>query len=265
MGWKRLQSIIDTFNSYYSFALVLYAAILYVSSHNHLFLFIALGLLPVLAAWGGYLIRGYLTLRNQRYGFKIISDKMTYEIVNKTRFKLAFNTKIQAEIDHVFIYPFGHRWSGKGEESTPKLIGSGLQLLGVVQGASEYDDKAIVGPYIERLTSEEDWRYWMAALEKPLYKGETADIRYAQSFVDEASSARQYINYFVRTPMKRLELNVKFPNGSIPKTVKLSYYKRNDMRHAYEADGLVFDPDRQWVTWVINKPKKGYCYNISWK
>jgi hypothetical protein len=265
MDLKKLQKVIDTFNSYYSFALVLYAFVLYTAAHSHVFLFIAIALTPVLTGWGGYLIHGYLSNRNLKHGFKLISNVMNYELLGNNKYLLSFKTDIEAEASRMMTYPIGYQWSGSGDGAVPQLADPKQKLIGVVKEASNEGRSASVMPYKETVSSEGDWNYWFVGFDHALYPGEKAQIRYSQLFEDKQRIAKPCIYYLVNTPMKRLELNVKFPANALPKTVTSSYFKLEDRRHAHTCEGVQYDPEKQWASWVIENPKYGYSYRIDWQ
>lgn len=263
MDLKKVQKYIEAINTYYGFAVLAYVAILYVASHNHLFWWILLALTPLLAGWTGSLIYGFWLRRHQRYGFRVIADAMTYEILGSHNYSLRYTTTLKADENHLFTYPIGYQWSGKGEESLPRLLDPDQKLLGVVH-TNEKDDSVNVAPYRENVTNEGEWKFWLVGLSQPVYKGEIVQVKYAQDFNDKKGAAKPYLYYCVRTSMERLELNVKFPDEK-PKTVYGSYIKPTDTRRAILADGVQYDPEKQWAAWVIHKPKIGYTYRIQWQ
>lgn len=65
--------------------------------------------------------------------------------------------------------------------------------------------------------------------------------------------------------MKRLVLNVKFPADNLPQSVSCSYIKPSDTRRTHHVGDISYDPDKQWATWTIENPKKGYSYRIQWQ
>ena len=203
--------------------------------------------------------------RNQRHGFRIISDVMSYEINGNHKYTLRYATTIKAANDHLMVYPIGYRWTGSGVEAIPKLNGKGQQLLTPLQ--PRHKGSAIkIAPYeAPTVSTEGDWHYWFIALNPPVHKGEVVEIKYTQEFQDKKGMARPYLYYFVRTPMKQLELNVKFPANALPTSISSSYIKPSDPNRPYLKPGVEYDPDKQWATWVIERPKKGYCYRIHWQ
>jgi hypothetical protein len=218
MELKKFRKLIETFNTYYSFALILYAAALYLAAHHHMFWLIAGLITPILSGWGGYLLYAYLEQRDLRHGFRIITDSMTLEVGDNGRYKLHYLRKLKAGVSHLMSYPISHQWTGSGEGARPVLKGKGQQILSLID--SEFEDK----------------------------KG----------------LAQHSLYYFVRSSMKKLELNVKFPMDNIPENVVCGFIKPTDTGRFYTSKGLRFDPDRQWVTWVIERPKRNYCYRIQW-
>jgi hypothetical protein len=263
MDWKKVQKLVETINTYYAFALLMYVAALYVASHNQVFWWILLAATPIIAGWTGYLLHSFLQRRNQRYGFRVISDVMSYEMFSGRKYRLHYNTTIKADADHLFTYPFGYQWSGKGEESLPRLQHAGQKLMAVVD-KNVKGDTLSAAPYAENVTSEGEWRYWLVGLATPAYKGDIVQIKYVQDFADTKGTAKPYLYYCVRTPMKRLELNIKFAGDELPRSVTCGYSKPSDLRRTYPAKGVMYDPDKQWATWIIYNPKKGYCYRIQW-
>lgn len=257
---KKLQKFIEAINTYYAFALLVYAAALYVASDSTLFIWILLCLTPLLAAWGGYLLRSFVEQRTQRHGFRILSDSMTYEIGRQHNYTLRYNTRLLAATDHLMMYPICYRWSGTGNEGIPQLASEGQQLLAPLRVAHQR-----TMPFEPMSVSTEgNWHYWFVAFNPPIHKGGMVDIKYSQEFQDRRDTARPYIYYFVRTSMKKLELNVKFPSGYHPTAVTSSFVKVSDPNRPYIKPGVVYDADKQWATWVIHNPKRGY-YRIDWQ
>ena len=265
MDLKKFQKVIDTFNSYYSFALVLYAFVLYAAAHSQVFLFVAIALTPILTAWGGYLIHSYLFDRNLKHGFKVISHAMNYEIVGNNRYKLNIKTDLKAQASRLMTYPIGYQWSGSGDGSLPKLADPQQKLVGVVKHSEVNGESARIIPYRETVSSEGDWNYWFVGFDHALYPGDKVSVNYSQDFEDKKKIAKPFIFCLVNTPMKRLELSVKFPSDALPKSVSSSYSKLADRRHAHNCPGVQFDPEKQWATWIIEKPKFSYSYRIDWR
>ncbi len=264
MEAKRLQKSIEAINTYYAFFIMLYAIALYIASNSHIFPWVFFLATPVLAGWTGYLLKSYFERRNERHGFKILSDSMTYEINEDKTFNLRYSTKLQACRNHLMVYPIGYQWSGSNYQSVPELTNPGQSLLSRVEKYDPGTDAAKIAPY-KLTTTEGDWQYWFAAFNPPLQKGEVVDIKYIQKFEDKKRTAKPCLYYFVRTPIKRLELNVRFPGHISPTAVTAKYIKSSDSRRPYAGKGLQYDADKQWATWVIDNPKKGYCYRIEWQ
>lgn len=265
MDWSKLQKAIEAINTYYSFAVLVYVILLYVSAHNELFLWILLATTPFLAAWSGYLLKGYVNLRYQRHGFKVVSDAATYEILGNNRYALRIATTLKAMANHLLSYPISYQWTGSGEELLPKVTGEGQQLIGVIKQYDPVTGHAKIGPYEETLPYEREWHYWLVGLTPPVNYGNTIEIKYGQEFYDKRRTAKPSFYYLVKNPMKKLELNVKFPADALPKTVTSSYIKPSNPRVPKATKGVQYDPDKQWATWVIDRPKTGYCYRIEWK
>jgi len=265
MSLKKVHKLVEAVNDYYAFSLLAYAAVLYVASHHHAFFWILGFLTPFLAGWTGYLLKSYLDNRSQQHGVRMLSDVMTYEIKDKHSYTLRYATKIKAMTSPVMIYPKAYQWTGQGKEYPPKVTGKGQQLLSPIEHSKK--DVAIkISPYEStNLTTEGDWHYWFIALNPPLYKGDTTVIKYSQEFFDKKGQAKPYLYYFVRRSMERLELNVKFPSNDLPTKVGSSFIKPSDPHHQQRMEGVKFDPEKQWATLVIHKPKRGYCYIIHWQ
>ncbi|HEX6258661.1 MAG TPA: hypothetical protein VFZ48_04230, partial [Candidatus Saccharimonadales bacterium] len=200
-----------------------------------------------------------------RHGFSIVSDNMSYEISPNNRSVLRFATKIKAGDNHLMVYPIGYQWTGSGEESVPKVTGKHQQLLTLTQKQRGRHTLKPVPYEATAVSTDGDWHYWFIALNPPVHKGDVIEIKYSQEFHDKKGQARPYLYYFVRTPMKQLELNVKFPTSMRPKLVSSSFIKPSEPSRPYPKAGVVYDPHKQWATWVIEKPKKGYCYRIHWQ
>jgi hypothetical protein len=261
MDSEKIPKFVDLINSYYSFVLLVYALVLYAASHTHLFKYVFVIVTLALAGWLGYIIKGFLEQRNQRYGFKVLSNVMSYDVGRNDKYTLRFHTKIRAESDHLFVYPVGHQWTGGGQEVPPKVTGEGQTLLANIEKNGEVER---VVPYRLTETTEGEWQYWFVALNPPLQKGETADIKYSQVFHDTSKTAIPSLYYYVRTSTKRLELNVTFPANSGTKKITATYAKLTDGMRPYVSNAVVYDPDKRLATWTIENPKKGYCYRISW-
>ncbi|HSH17837.1 MAG TPA: hypothetical protein VK978_00485 [Candidatus Saccharimonadales bacterium] len=265
MDWSKLHKLVEVVNNYYAFAVMLYAAALFVSSHSQLFWWVAGILTPVLAGWGGYLLSGYLNARNQKHGFRLLSQIMTYEVQSDRKYVLRYSTKVRAETSRMMVYPIGYQWTGEGAGDIPKILDPEQKLVGVVMKYDREAAVAKVASYSESVSSEDEWNYWFVGFKRALYKGETADIKYVQEFYDRKKIAKPWLYYLVNTSMDKLELNVKFTSDTLPAKVTCSYFKLSDRRRIYESQGVTYDPDKQWASWTIDKPKYGYCYRIDWQ
>ncbi len=265
MDWSKLHKLVEAINTYYAFAVLMYVVVLYVSGHSQLFFWLFIALTPLLTAWSGYLLNSYLGLRQQRHGFKMVSNVMTYEILGNNRYILRYALTLKAIADHLISYPIGYQWTGDGSESLPTITGEGQQLIGVIRQYDPETATAKVGPYQEILPYEREWHYWLVGLNPPVNHGETVEIKYHQAFHDKKKVAKPSLYYMVKNPMKRLELSVKFPVDDLPKHVSGSYIKPSDPRVSHRTEGVRYEPDKQWATWVIEKPRTGYTYRIDWK
>lgn len=263
MDWNKLQKAVEAINAYYAFGIMVYVAALYVFSHSQLFSWIVIGATPFIAFWTGYLLHGFLQRRRQRYGFTVLSDEMTYEIQDQRTSVLLYSTKLKADADHLIAYPVGYQWTGTGKQGVPSLANPGQNILGVVD--HDESGEIHVKPYEEVVPHEGKWHYWLVGLTPPAYKGDIVDVKYRQKFVDTKRTAKPALYYFVRTTTKRLELNVKFPENALPASVTCGYIKPSDPRRSYSGTGVEYDPEKQWATWVIERPKRGYCYRIQWQ
>jgi hypothetical protein len=265
MNLKKLQKLLNAINTYYGSAVLLYTAVLYFTAHSHLFRWIFMLSTPILTAWSGYLLKGYLDSRNLRYAFRKLSDVMTYEIVDNHKYILRFTTTLKAGANHLLVYPIAYQWTGRGEESVPTITNPGQQLLAHVKRRTNKDNTVEVAPTNVTTETNGDWHYWFIGLNPPVHKDEIVEIKYSQEFYDTKASAKPYLYYFVKTKMKRLELNVKFPAGALPQKVTGYYIKPSDPGRPYTSKDVDYDSDKQWATWTINHPKKGYCYRIEWQ
>jgi hypothetical protein len=264
MDVNKLRKAIEAINTYYAFAVLLYVAALYVAGHSQYFLWLLIVITPLIAGWTGYILNNVLSARRQRYGFRVLSDNLTYILKGDHRASLKYVTKLQADANHLMVFPVGTQWTGKGEEHVPVITGEDQKLLGVVR-IDEKSSKTTFGPYIESVPTEGNWHYWFVGLKSPLYKGEQTEIKYSQDFEDTRLSAKPCLYYLVRTSMKTLDLQVKFPDNKMPKEVTCRIVKPGDSRRSYPSKGIIYDPDKNWATWRIDNPKRGYCYRIEWQ
>lgn len=256
--FNYLSKLVDATNTYYSFALIVYGFILYGLRHDHIFIWVLLGALLLLALWVGDAVSRLQRLREVLYGFRIVAESMTYDIGKSNRYILHYTTELQAEDNHLFAYPISHQWTGSGEGQLPKIVGEGNGLLGVV------GQDGMAQPYKLNLSSGGDWRYWFIAFNPPLQKGDRTTIKYSQEFYDEDKKAKPSLYYFVRTSMESLELCVNFKNGTLPKQVTACYFKPSDNKRPYKSKDFTYDEDKRSIVWKIEKPKRGYCYRIDW-
>jgi hypothetical protein len=240
-------------------------ATLYVLAHSQLFWWIVVATAPLLAAWTGYLLKSYLDGRNIRHGFRLLSQVMSYEVGVNNAYTLRYTTKVKAEANRMMVYPVGYQWSGEHDGKVPRILYPDQKLVGVVDKYDTEKNLAKVASYKESVASEDDWNYWFVCFDKALYKGETAVIKYVQEFEDKKKIAKPSLYYLVSTPLDHLELNVKFSTDRVPSSVTCSYVKLSDRRKSYPAKGVHFDPDNKWATWIVEKPKFGYCYRIDWQ
>ena len=266
---KKLRQFIDAVNSWYGFSLIAYAAVVYLYSHTVLLISLLLLGIPIFTGWGGYIFRGYWQARTQRYGFRILSDDVSYEIGPNKTYTFSYNTQVKACVDHLMVYPVGYRWSGEGEETMPQVTGAGQHLLAMIQNPKHKKGKkadlAKLLPYQTTISADGDWRYSFIVLNPPIHKDQTVNIEYSQGFVDTKNKARPRLNYFVRMPLDEVTLNIKFPDGVEPKKLTSSYIKPADPSKPLEREGVVFDKTKHWATWHITDPKPGYCYRIDWE
>lgn len=265
MELKKVQKWIEAINTYYAFALLLYATALYLASHSHLFMWVLIIATPILAGWSGFLLKAYVDRIYNRHGFRILEDAVTYEIAYKHKYLLHFKTKLKGAADHLMSYPVSYQWTGSGQPAVPELTAKGQQLLALVHRRADKNGLAKVAPYVFTTSAQGDWHYWFIAFNPPVNKGDIVEIKYSQEFIDTKGIAKPCLYHFVRTPIKRLELNVKFSKNDLPVTVRGSYFKPSDPRRPYQSADVRYDPDKQWATWVIERPKKGYCYRIDWQ
>lgn len=260
---KKLHKLIEAVNTYYAFALVVYAAALYVASNSTVFIWMLAGGVPVMAAWAGYLLRSFIEQRTQRHGFTVLSDSMIYELGPKHNYALRYTTRLRAAVDHLMVYPIGYQWSGNGVEGIPQLEHPGQLLLTLFRARQR---PARTLPYEAMTVSTEgNWHYWFVAFNPPVHRGNEVEIKYSQNFLDKKRQAKPYLYYFVRTNMKQLDLSVKFPRGVHPRSISSSYIKSTDPNRPYKKAGVVYDKDKRWATWTIHRPKRGYSYRIEWE
>lgn len=264
MQYKKHRTLIETLNNYYALAVLLYGIGLYVSSNTRVFIWIFFGASLIITGWTGFLLKSYLAHRYGLHGFRMLSDIMTYEIKPQDKYILRYTTTLRAETNHLMVYPIGYQWSGSGHEGVPEIVGEGHRLVTAIEPSNEYAGHSKTIPHKITGHADGDWHYWFVAFNPPLHKGEVVDVKYSQEFHDKDGTAKPILYYFVRIPMKRLELNVKFPKTALPKDVWCSYIKPSDPRHSYKTKGVRYDAEKQWATWIIEKPKKGYCYRIHW-
>jgi hypothetical protein len=262
---RKIMKWMETVNTAYTFALVVSGVVFFVVRQSHFAPWIGAAFVLCLAGWGGYLLNEYRVRRSVRYGFTLRDVTMTYEINGNNRYKLKYLTKIKAATSHLMMYPIAYQWTGNGGESIPKVMGAGQRLLAPVKGRVDKHYVAKVVPYIMKRTSTGAWHYWFIAFDPPVHQGDEVTLNYAQDFHDIKGEAEPYLYYFVPTSMKRLELNVKFPAHAKPQKVVSEYIKPSDPSRPYAKAGVEYNPDKLWATWVINNPKKGYCYRIHWQ
>lgn len=260
---RRIRKWVDTINTYYAFALLLYALILFIARHSNIFLAFLLVTLPPLTGWTGYLFRSFVDRRNLRHGFAMVSDSMTYEIHKNHKYVLRYSTKLKAAGDHLMTYPVGYQWTGAGKQGVPKVFSKQQQILRVVHHGKNGVEKIV--PYKLADSTDGDWQYSFIAFNPPMHKGQVVHVDYAQEFYDKQHRAKPILYYFVRIPMKRLELHVKFPASRAPKTVTGSLIKPSDPRRPYIKKGIRYNKNQRWASWTISKPKLGYCYRITWQ
>ncbi|HSW81652.1 MAG TPA: hypothetical protein VLG40_04620 [Candidatus Saccharimonas sp.] len=257
---NKLKDLADAINSYYALALIAYPALLFITSHTKLFITVMLVASPIMAGWGGYLLRSFVARNNKWFGFRIVTDVMTYEVGRHHNYTLHYATTVKADTNHLMIYPMGYHWTGDGTESVPVVTAKGQHLLSIV-GAN---NQAI--PYkAASVSTEGEWHYWFIALNPPVHKGQELTLRYRQNFHDKKRTTQPYLGYLVRTKMQKLRLTAIFPSDNEPKKVTGKYIKLNDPSRPYEGKGVVYDSDERKASWTILKPKKGFYYRIEWR
>lgn len=253
----------EALNTFYQAIGILYVIALAVAALNRSTLLIIIAVVaPVIAGLAGYVLRPIVEERTQRYGFRILSDQMTYEIKGNHKYTLSYSTTLEAKNDHLMVYPIGYRWSGRGTIGTPKLTNPGQQLMAPVSRTAKKQRNT---PYEAlEISAAGDWHYWFVAFNPALHKGATPTIDYTQDFQDTKVHAHPHLSYFVRKPMKKLVLQVKFPSNQLPTEVDGNFIKTNDPNRPYKKSGVVYDKHKQWATWTIHHPKRGY-YRLDWR
>lgn len=259
--FKKSVQWAEALNTYYQAIGILYVIALAVVALNKSTLLIIVAVIaPVIAGVAGYILRPIVEERTKRYGFKILSDKVVYEIKPNGKYSLAYSTKLEAASDHRMAYPIGYQWSGHGKENPPKLTSPNQQLMAPIKRATQKK----TNPYeAASISGEGNWHYWFVAFNPPVHKGSKVTIEYSQEFNDAKNSTKPYLYYFVRKPMQTLELQVKFPAKNLPANVKGSFIKTNDPNRPYKMSNVVYDKHKQWATWTIHHPKRGY-YRLDW-
>jgi hypothetical protein len=263
MDTHKLRAIIDTINSYYAFAVLLYTVVLFAATNNVLFFWILVGLTPLLTAWSGYLLRGLYARHRYHHGFEILSLDMTYELLGKRQYQLRYATELKAGEDHLMVYPLSYQWSGSGDVSIPKLTEKGQRILALTEPDRKTGGVRPV-PYAYSSSTVGDWQAWFVSFNPPVQSGQKVKIHYSQDFYDAKGTAQPWVYYSASYPMKRLTLKVKFPDGTLPSSVQAVYTKPSDSRRPFDGKGLRYDPDIGVASWVIEKPKRGYYYRIEW-
>lgn len=257
---KKINDWIGAINNYYAFALLMYGAALYISSQSQMFVIVFMIATPVIAGWGGYLLKSFIDRRTLRHGFKVRSELMEYQIKPNRRYTLRYNTKLEARVDHSMVYSYSYQWTGDGDEAIPKVQGKGLQLMSPISAS-----RKLAAYRISSDSTTGDWRYWFIAINPPVHRNDVIEINYIQDFYDKKNRARPYLYYFIRIPLDRLTLSVSFPKGDAPKRVSCSYIKPSSPNRPYETTGVEYDTTKNWATWTIDNPKLGYCYRIHWE
>lgn len=262
IAWlKKIRLWVEAINTYYAFALLLYGAGLFALRHSTIFILILVATLPVLAGWSGYLLRSYLDRRSQRHGFSVLSDSMSYEVRSRNKYTLRYVTRLKAATDHLMTYPVGYQWTGSGKHLAPRLNADKQYLLTAVRHTKNGEVRTV--PYKSTVAGG-DWHYNFVAFNPPVHRGDIVTVQYKQDFYDTKHHAKPMLYYFARLPMKRLELSVKFLPNALPRKVTCSYIKPSDPSRPYEQKGFYYDQNHGWVIWTIAKPKRGYCYRITW-
>lgn len=265
MDWSKLHKLVEAVNTYYAFTVLLYVAVIYVSSHSQIFLWILLALTPVIAGWTGWLLQSYFAGRNEKHGFRLLDHVMTYEVLGGNRYRYSLQARVRAEANRLMVYPVGYQWSGEGPVYLPQIRDKGQHLVGTVENYNSDTAAAHVAPYKEIVASEADWNYWFVGFDRALYRGEIAEIHYTQDFYDAKKKAKPCFYHMVNSSVKKLEMNVRFPADALPTTVTASYFSLKDRRRVHMSKEIEYSPDKQWVTWTVKKPKFGYCYRIDWQ
>jgi hypothetical protein len=261
MDFKRLQKWMNSVNGYYAFALLLYGIGLYLFRHSNLIVWLVALVVPLLTGYLGYMTNSFLIDRHEAFGFTITSVTMTYELLGNSKYLLRYTLQLKARRDRLMVYPLNHIWTGAGVEGLPRLTNKGQQLLGTVQPDGK--GGVMVAPYVDSRTDGE-FKYWFAAFDPPIHRGESVEIKYHQEFKDTEGRAKPWLYYTVRTSIKQLELSVKYPADALPNTVRSGYFRLADRRRVYPTNGVRYDRDKQWATWSIQRPRARRGYQIDW-
>lgn len=262
---KESKEWADTLNSYSQAIIAINAAGIVIAAWNGSTLVIALALsLAVISAAAGFILRPIIEEQKQWYGFRIISNKMTYEIKNSNDSKLSYKLELDPAQDHLMMYPIGHNWTGTGAESTPKLLSPNQQIMAPIVHKGGKTTPAKPKPYeANAISVAGNWRYWFVAFNPAVHKGKPVTIEYSQNFHDTKKSAKPFMYYFVRRPMQKLTLVAKFPAHHTPSEVTGSFIKADDPNKADILDNVVYDKHKRCATLTINRPKRGY-YRLDW-
>lgn len=262
---KLLSDSVNAINTYYSFAVLVYAFFLYSERHNRFFLLIFIAATFGLAILIGYLIHSFIDQHSIKCGFRLLNTTISYDVSNpKGKVKTHYKSTIIAETDYLFVYPLAYQWSGNGAENLPKSLNPRLRISSIINDEST---NKTTGPEPYKLSTARDgeWYYWLLTFNPPLHKGEVTDIDYIQQFDNSDHSAKQTFYYSVESPMKTLELNIRLPNNKSVKEVTCRYFKPTDNRKSYSGTGLIYNEDTHSAQWMIKNPKIGYQYHIDWR
>lgn len=233
-----------------------------VKGHHHFFLVVLVASTLILACWVGYLLRTLKDwVRPSFFGFKILSEIITYSVDGHDHYTLDYSIDVKACENNLKFYPIRYNWTGGGEYKVPKVSGDGQYLMAVFD-----KEKEEAAPYIEQQNSHDlGLSSYFIAFNPPLSKKDKATIEYSQEFHDLAKVAKPLLDIIPMTSVDKLTLRVKLPIGVRPSTIATRTFKPGKPDKPIKKDGkALFDKPTGLITWVPNNPRRGYLYRIGW-
>ena len=176
-------------------------------------------------------------------GLKILSSHSTYRILPNKKFEYRREVELSASIDGVdhFTHVFG--WTGSGRINVVAENGYRAELSN-----DEKSTRNRLRVYFDR----------------PRAKGERLTVAYKFEMDDPAGQARNFLRTSMHEKTRKLIIQVIFAEGNCPARCKETIYMSQAAEIPIYDEDILVAREQHSILWLINKPRLGYDYCISW-